>query len=268
MAAKKTEDDRSLKRLGGGRWQTRDERFTIEPQSGTWVLVDAEQTDDLGLPLVRGPFRSLTEAKAAVEDARGMAAPESPLADRVKEARTRPAKTQAAASRESSVSTDAATSKAGLAPVKPATRHKTPEPPPEPRWITDLGPRERGRARRLIEQLGAAGVRDAEGVVRQDLTGGVPTVARIALANRLAELLAAAADDATLSEHAIARVAETLADGRDDGLDVRWRLVDGEGRPIGLTEKDIRAALDRRPNGAGKERKPGEERKPGKERNR
>ena len=67
MAAKKPEDDRSLKRLGGGRWQTRDERFTIEPQSGTWVLVDAEQTDDLGLPLVRGPFRSLTDAKAAVE---------------------------------------------------------------------------------------------------------------------------------------------------------------------------------------------------------
>ena len=75
MAAKKTDDDSSLKRLGGGRWQTRDERFTIEPQSGTWVLVDGEQTDDLGLPLVRGPFRSLTEAKAAVEAARGHRGP-------------------------------------------------------------------------------------------------------------------------------------------------------------------------------------------------
>src|SRR5258705_11302060 len=97
MAARKEPvDDRSLKRLGGGRLQTRDERFTIEPQSGTWVLVDSEQTDDLGLPLVRGPFRSLTDAKAAVEGARGAAAPESPLADRVKEAGTRPAKTPAA----------------------------------------------------------------------------------------------------------------------------------------------------------------------------
>ena len=47
--------DGSLKRLGGGRWQTRDERFTIEPQSGTWVVVDGEQTDDLGLALVRQP---------------------------------------------------------------------------------------------------------------------------------------------------------------------------------------------------------------------
>src|SRR6478736_5026112 len=100
MAAKKQEDDRSLKRLGGGRWQTRDERFTIEPQSGTWVLVDAEQTDDLGLPLVRGPFRSLTDAKAAVQAARGTAAPESPLAGRVNEAGTRPSGSRSTAGPE------------------------------------------------------------------------------------------------------------------------------------------------------------------------
>src|SRR5258705_13328484 len=86
MAARKERvDARSLKRLGSGRWQTRDERFTIEPQSGTWVLVDGEQSDDLGLPLVRGPFRSLTDAKAAVESARGTVAPESPLAERIKD---------------------------------------------------------------------------------------------------------------------------------------------------------------------------------------
>ena len=51
MAPKNSAGDASLKRLGGGRWQTRDERFTIEPQSGTWSLVDAEETDELGLPL-------------------------------------------------------------------------------------------------------------------------------------------------------------------------------------------------------------------------
>ena len=64
--AKAKDDDESLKRLGGGRWQTRDERFTIEPQSGTWVVVDGEQTDDLGLPLIRGPFGSLGAAKEAI----------------------------------------------------------------------------------------------------------------------------------------------------------------------------------------------------------
>jgi hypothetical protein len=264
MAPKKTDDDRSLKRLGGGRWQTRDERFTIEPQSGTWVLVDAEQTDDLGLPLVRGPFRSLTEAKAAVEGARGAAAPESPLADRVKEAGTRPAKTQSAAPRAPSASKAAAkTARAGAARSRAAEPEPAPEPAPDPRWITELGPRDRGRARRLIDGLEEAGVRDAESVVRQDLTGGVPTVARLALANRLAELLSSAAADASAIDAAIGRVVEAVSDGRDDELGVRWRLVDGEDRPIGLTARDIRAAIDRKANdgarkandGARKERK-------------
>ena len=79
MAAAKATDDEGLRRLGGGRWQTRDEQFTIEPQSGTWAIVDAEQTDELGLPLVRGPYPTLTAAKAAIADARGSAAPTSPL---------------------------------------------------------------------------------------------------------------------------------------------------------------------------------------------
>jgi hypothetical protein len=227
MAAKKTDDDSSLKRLGGGRWQTRDERFTIEPQSGTWVLVDAEQTDDLGLPLVRGPFRSLTEAKAAVATARGTAAPESPLADRIKKGAGSAAKAKGISARSTK-------------PSKP----ELPEPPPEPRWIAAFAARDRGRARRLIEQLEEAGVRDAEGVVRQDLTGGVPTVARVALSDRLAALLPSGAD-ARAFERAIGRVVEQLDDGRDEGLDVRWRLVDGHGRPLGLTGEDLRAAAKR-----------------------
>lgn len=38
-----------LKRLGGGRWGSRDGRFMIESESGRWVVVDGEQTDELGL---------------------------------------------------------------------------------------------------------------------------------------------------------------------------------------------------------------------------
>ena len=86
---KATEEER-LRRLGGGRWQTRDERFTIEPQSGTWAVVDAEETDDLGLPRVRGPFRSLTDAKAAIATARTSDAPASPLAERLERRRGQP----------------------------------------------------------------------------------------------------------------------------------------------------------------------------------
>ena len=88
--AKTTDGDDPLRRLGGGRWQTRDERFTIEPQSGTWVVVDAEQTDDLGLPLVRGPFGSLRDAKEAIERARESEPAASPLTARVEELRSRP----------------------------------------------------------------------------------------------------------------------------------------------------------------------------------
>src|SRR5580765_5544736 len=83
-------DDAPLKRLGGGRWQTRDERFTIEPQSGTWVVVDGEQSDDLGLPLVRGPFPSLTAAKEAIATARTSAPAASPLVERIERRRSQP----------------------------------------------------------------------------------------------------------------------------------------------------------------------------------
>ena len=238
MAAKKTGDDRSLRRLGGGRWQTRDERFTIEPQSGTWVLVDAEQTDDLGLPLVRGPFRSLTDAKAAVEEARGTAAPESPLAGRVKVAGSRPATTPAVRGQKHDPT------KAAARPARPSPIE--PEPPAEPRWIADLGPRDRGRARRLIERLELGGIPDAEGVVRRDLTGGVPTVARIAISARLAGVLPRADDEARAIDRAIGSLVEVLDHGRDDDLDVRWRLVDGDDRPIGMTADDVRTAMKRR----------------------
>src|SRR3954464_5954667 len=54
--------DETLKRLGGGRWETKDGRFTVEPESGTWVLVNNTQTNELALPLVTAPFPSLPAA--------------------------------------------------------------------------------------------------------------------------------------------------------------------------------------------------------------
>jgi hypothetical protein len=210
--AKATGKHEGLKRLGGGRWQTRDERFMVEPQSGTWVLVDAEQTDELGLPLVRGPFGSLTAAKAAIEAAREGAPAASPLADRAAKLRDRPA----------AKSGSGATAK-GAGKAK-ATRPKAErEAPAEPRWIVALEPVERRRAKRLIELLTEAGTTDPEGIVRRDLVGGVPTVAGFAVDRALAALGA----DATP-----AKVARLLADGRDDELGVRWRLVDDDDRPI------------------------------------
>lgn len=216
MSPEKATDEESLRRLGGGRWQTRDERFTIEPQSGTWAIVDAEQTDELGLPLVRGPYPSLTAAKAAIADARGSAAPTSPLKERPKAA-PEPAPTESSAN-----SSPRAAGKA----VKP----KEPEEPEEPRWFRDLEPDARRRAARLIERLAKDGADDPENLVRRDLVGEVPSIAAYAITRAVRAL----GDDATAAD-----VAELLGEGRDSGLGVRWRLVDDDGRPIRLERREL-----------------------------
>ena len=228
-------DDAPLKRLGGGRWQTRDERFTIEPQSGTWVIVDGEQTDDFGLPLVRGPFPSLTSAKEAIAGARSSAPPTSPLADRSAGRGRQPAGEPTAKAKttgrtkagDSKSEADDDSKDGKSASAAPGRSRKAPpakgEEPHEPGWLEDLDASERGRARRLIARLTDDGVPDAEGLVRRDVVGDVPALAARAIARSLAEL----GDDASPHD-----VAELLADGKDDRLSVRWRLVDGEGRPI------------------------------------
>lgn len=215
MAATKATDEEGLRRLGGGRWQTRDERFTIEPQSGTWAIVDAEQTDELGLPLVRGPYPTLTAAKAAIADARGSAAPTSPLKDRPR----------AVPKASGSPST---ASPSGTA--KKAAKPKDAEGPEEPRWFRDLEPDGRRRAAKLIDRLTAAGVEDAENLVRRDLVGEVPAVAAHAIARAVREL----GDDPSPAD-----IAELLSEGRDTGLGVRWRLVDEDGRAIRLERSDF-----------------------------
>jgi hypothetical protein len=227
-------DDAPLKRLGGGRWQTRDERFTIEPQSGTWVIVDGEQTDDFGLPLVRGPFPSLTSAKDAIASARSSAPATSPLADRVEQRRRGPTAEppkKAAGPKPAAKATTGPGDRGPEAKASSARRQvgkPKDEEPSEPGWMKDLDAAERGRARRLITRLGEDDVPDAEGLVRRDLVGDVPALAAHALARHLAEL----GDDASPDE-----VAQLLAEGRDERLGVRWRLVDGDGRPILLDTK-------------------------------
>jgi hypothetical protein len=235
VSPKATDDDTSLKRLAGVGWQTRDGRFTIETASGTWSLLDSEQTDDLGLPLVRGPFRSLTEAKVAIEAARTSGPPTPMLAERGSPA----TKDTAAAPGKAEPAADVAKPAKPTKPTKPA-KSKEPE---EPRWMADLGAGGRRRAHRLMARLEAMGVRDPEGVVRRDLAGDVPTVARAAVAERLAEILGEA-DAATV--RLAGRLVEAAAEGREEALDVRWRLVDDDGRPIGVSADDIAAALKRR----------------------
>jgi len=230
VSPKASADDTSLKRLPGQGWQTRDGRFTIETASGTWSLLDAEQTDDLGLPLVRGPFRSLAEAKAAIDEARSSQPVTSTLADRAATAK-RPA---------------AMSAQGNDAPPKAQARKQAEAAEPaEPRWIAELDAADRRRAHRLIAALAKRDIRDAEGIVRRDLAGDVASVARVALAEHVAALLDDADADAATTKVA-ARLIAALVEGRDDDLDVRWRLVDGDNRPITLSSDDVTAGRDRR----------------------
>ena len=105
-------DPMALRRASAGRYVTGDERFTVEQGSNGWMILDAEQTDDFGLPLVRGPFPTLDAAKAALGDARSGPAPTSDL-----EARPKPSK---------SASPSKADAKAAPQRAKP----KEPPPPP------------------------------------------------------------------------------------------------------------------------------------------
>ena len=66
---------------------------------------------------------------------------------------------------------------------------------------------------------------DPEGMVRRDVVGEVPAVAAFAVARAIRALGAKATP---------AEVADLLAEGRDNELGVRWRLVDGDGRPISI----------------------------------
>lgn len=202
-------DAPSLRRLGGGRWQTQDGRFEIEPQSGTWVVVDTEQKDDLGLPLVRGPFRSLAAAREAIAEAREEALSVSPLADAVEAANkrpsTRPRKTE---------------------PARPArgARRK----PEEPAWLAKLDEAQRRRARTLLKRLQEAGVSEAATLVRADLVDDRPALARHALQTRIDALLASTPDRDALAP----AIVEALVSGEDASLGVGWRLTDTLGRPI------------------------------------
>ena len=82
MPAKPPPSADTLKRERAGTYLTLDGRFTVEQSSSGWLVFDAEQSDDLGLPLARGPFPTLDGAKAVLGEARSGPAPTSDLSRR------------------------------------------------------------------------------------------------------------------------------------------------------------------------------------------
>jgi ribosomal protein S18 acetylase RimI-like enzyme len=78
----------ALKRERAGVYRTTDGRFAVEQSSSGWMLFDAEQTNELGLPLARGPFGTLDDARDAIPEARSGPAPASGIEPR--QARRKP----------------------------------------------------------------------------------------------------------------------------------------------------------------------------------
>jgi ribosomal protein S18 acetylase RimI-like enzyme len=68
-----------LKRERAGTYATADGRFTVEQSSSGWLLLDAEHANELGLPLTRGPFATLDEAREAIAAARTGPAPKGDI---------------------------------------------------------------------------------------------------------------------------------------------------------------------------------------------
>jgi ribosomal protein S18 acetylase RimI-like enzyme len=75
-------DPTALRRESAGRYRSVDGRFTVQAAGAGWLVSDAEQADDLGLPLARGPFTTLSAARDAMAAARVAPAPVSSLAGR------------------------------------------------------------------------------------------------------------------------------------------------------------------------------------------
>lgn len=142
--------DERLVRQRAGSYRTADGRFTLENDGGSWFLVDTQQTDELGQPLIGGQFGSLAEARVGIEAARS-APPRKAAAPK------RP--------RQPSENTAAAGKRQRHAPAVVET------------WLDRLPPDERTPARRMIAALERVGVPDAEEIVRAD-RGFAPAVAR------------------------------------------------------------------------------------------
>ena len=219
--------DDALKRLGGGRWETRDGRFQIEPQSGTWVIVDTTQTNEFGLPLVRGPFPSLGAAKDAIETAREDGPVESPLAGKISQPKPAPSSTTKTSKAKASAEPDRT--------LEPEPEPQPP-PPPEPKWIRDLRPADRRKAIELIERLEGLGIGPevGEAVARTEIAQGLPGLARLAIERRIRAVTASPKEAEEVAKAAV----EALLAGEDPDLGVSWRLVDDRGRPIEKLDLD------------------------------
>ncbi len=221
------DEEPPLKRESAGRYRTRDERFAVEQNSGRWLVLDTEQTDELGLPLVRGPFSTLDDAREAIATARTGPAPTSPLARRAKAASPRKA-----AERSGSRAPKAGTAEKRVAPEP----EPQPEPAPPPLVIRRLEPGDGPALRRLAEEAGGfeAGGRSQRSSSVSDHAALDARGARRLLADADVYLLVAFEADAPV------------------GFLVAHELPRPFGDPVRLFVREVRVRAERRREGIGR----------------
>jgi hypothetical protein len=200
------EDPDKLKREHAGRYVTPDGRFAVEGNStGSWYVVDAARQNELGLPLMQGPFATLDEARAQVRTIRSDAAAEVPDAGPTEAPEPepteppRPTKPARSTKKTESVPTPAANIEPAAEPdaTEPAPASAAskvarrrpepapePAPPPEPAWLQRLPPDRADEARRLLAILERLDI-DDPAIVRREIEANLPEVARTLLVRRL-----------------------------------------------------------------------------------
>jgi hypothetical protein len=207
MAAKKKTrtdadaDPDRLVRQKAGTYRTPDDRFEVQQEGLGWFVVDSEQSNEFGQPLIHGPFETMAAVRAALPGARKT----QPL-PRGKPARRAPTKAE-----------------------------PPPPPPPPPSWIDKLPPSEATGVRKLVRALEREGVPEAEDLVRRDRDGLLPAIAAQLIDQRLAALVDdLPADERKIAERLVRRAAEILsADGTTGGALPGWTLVEigSDGEP-------------------------------------
>jgi hypothetical protein len=190
MPKRKTDapaDPDKLVRQEAGSYRTADGRFEAREANGGWFLVDTAHTNEFGQELMQGPMSTLKAVREAIPAARG--AKPTPI---------RPKKS----------------------PTK-GSKKEPPPPPPPPTWIETLSAAERRDVTRLITELEAEGIADAEALVRRDRDGLMPVVATALIERRLAALV----DDAP---DVVRRVTEILSSEgtKAKGSLPGWSLVE------------------------------------------
>ena len=191
----KVEDPNRLKRERPGRYVTTDGRFAVEGEStGSWYVVDNDRQNELGLPLMAGPFATLDEARArlvATREGRSgepdRPAAERPAApDREATQATEPAAPtvpSAAPTAPVTGTKSAAARRMPGAPVEPDTGSAA-EAPPRHAWLVRLPSGRQEEARRLLAILDRMGIDDPL-LARREIEADLPEIARALLARRV-----------------------------------------------------------------------------------